>query len=411
MAGTDRSFAGADWFSAPAVRQLFAVLEQEGDEARIIGGAVRDGLMGRRIGDLDFATTALPETVVRRAEAAGIKTVPTGIEHGTVTLVVEGEGHQVTTLREDIETDGRRAVVRFGRSWAADARRRDFTVNALSVDSRGKVHDPLGGYADVEARRIRFIGDADQRIAEDRLRILRFFRLHAELEAGDLDPAGLGAAIRARDGIRDLSAERVAQEMRRLLVAPGAVPTVTAMQEGGILPVVLGGIGYLGTFARLAEFEKAAGAAPSVPLRMAGLAARVREDAERAAARLKLANAERDRMVAAVEAAAALRALPGDQEARALLYRVKAEAYGDGVALAAVWSGDAVGGWVDAWRLPERWTVPVFPLTGADVLAAGAARGPAVGEALRILEAWWVAEDFRPDAVALRTRLQQVVAG
>jgi tRNA nucleotidyltransferase/poly(A) polymerase len=411
MAGALPSFAAAGWFRAPAVRRIFAVLEEEGDEARIIGGAVRDALMGRPLGDLDFATTAAPDVVVGRAEAAGIKAVPTGIEHGTVTLVVEGEGHQVTTLREDIETDGRRAVVRFGRDWAADARRRDFTVNALSVDARGAVHDPLGGYGDVAARRIRFIGDADQRIAEDRLRILRFFRLHAELEAGDLDLVGMGAAIRGRSGIRELSAERVAQEMRRLVVAPGAASTVKAMQEGGILPVVLGGIGYLAAFARLADFEKATGASPAASIRLAGLAARVREDVERVAGRLKLANAERERMAAALAVASELPAMPTEREARRLLYGFKAEAYRDGVALAAAWGGANAGAWAETYRLPERWTAPAFPLAGADVLAAGAARGPAVGEVLRTLEAWWVAEDFRPDEATLRARLREMVAG
>jgi tRNA nucleotidyltransferase/poly(A) polymerase len=411
MAGALPSFAAADWFRAPAVRRIFAILEEEGDEARIIGGAVRDALMGRPLGDLDFATTAAPDVVMRRAGAAGIKAVPTGIEHGTVTLVVEGEGHQVTTLREDIETDGRRAVVRFGRDWTADARRRDFTINALSVDSHGAVHDPLGGYGDVVARRIRFIGDPDQRIAEDRLRILRLFRFHAELEAGEPDPVGMAAAIRARNGIRELSAERVAQEMRRLVVAPGAVSTVTAMQEGGILPVVLGGIGYLGSFARLVDFEKAVGAASAVSLRLAGLAARVPEDAERVAARLKLANAERERMISALAAASELPAVPTERETRRLLYGFKAEAYRDGVALAAAWGGADAGDWAETYRLPERWTAPAFPLAGADVLAAGAARGPAVGEVLRTLEAWWIAEDFRPDKAALRARLQQMVAG
>jgi tRNA nucleotidyltransferase/poly(A) polymerase len=273
------------------------------------------------------------------------------------------------------------------------------------------VHDPLGGYGDVIARRIRFIGDADQRIAEDRLRILRLFRFHAELEAGDPDPVGMAAAIRARNGIRELSAERVAQEMRRLVVAPGAAPTVTAMQEGGILPVVLSGIGWLASFARLVEFEKAVGAAPAVPLRLAGLAARMREDAERVAGRLKLANAERDRMVVALTVASELRALPTEREARRLLYGFKSEAYRDGVALAAAWGGADAGAWAETYRLPERWTAPAFPLAGADVLAAGAARGPAVGEVLRTLEAWWIAEDFRPDEAALRERLREVAAG
>ena len=404
--------AGADWVTAPGARRVFAALGQGGGEGRVVGGAVRNTLLGLGVGDIDFATTATPEVVAARAKAAGIKVVPTGADHGTLTLVSGGAGYEVTTLREDVETDGRHAVVRFGRDWEADARRRDFTINALSVEADGTLHDPVGGLADIAAGRVRFIGEAAARIAEDRLRILRFFRFHAQYGKGGLDPAGLSAAIRARDGLRQLSAERIGQEMRRLVLAPRAVETVAIMQESGILGVILGGVGYLGAFARLVRFEAAAQAAPSVALRLAALGCRVEEDVERLTARFRLANAERGRMTAAVAAARGFAVPPEPRTARALLYRLGREAFRDGVALAVAWGGgpaDAADR-VDLHLLPERWEAPRFPLGGRDVIKAGAANGPAIGAVLRGLEAWWIENDFAPDEAALRARLQQMTA-
>ncbi len=406
------SLAGADWLAAPEVQRIFKVLGVEGDEVRVVGGAVRNALLGLPVGDVDFATTATPQVVIARAEAAGMKAVPTGVEHGTVTLVSGGAGYEVTTLREDIETDGRRAVVRFGRDWEADARRRDFTINALSAAGDGTVHDPVDGYADIAAGRVRFIGEAEQRIAEDRLRILRFFRLHAQYGKGALDPAGLSVAIRARDGLRRLSAERIGQEMRRLVMAPRAAGIVATMQESGILGIILGGVGYLGPFARLGRFEDAAAIPPSVPIRLAALGCRVKEDVERLTGRLRLANAERDRMAAVVGAAGRFAALPEPRRARALLYRLGREGFHDAVALAVAWGADAADAaeWIDLYLLPERWRAPRFPLGGRDLVRAGAANGPAIGELLRAIEAWWVEHDFAADEAALRTRLQQMLA-
>ena len=279
--------AGAEWLTRPAVRRIFAALTAGDHETRIIGGAVRNALMGDGVGEIDFATTATPDEVAALAAAAGLKSVPTGVDHGTLTVVVDGRGYEVTTLRQDIETDGRHAVVRFGRDWTSDAARRDFTVNALSVDADGTVHDPVSGYADILARRIRFIGDADRRIAEDRLRILRFLRFSAEYGEGTVDEAGLAAATRARDGLRELSGERIGNEMRRLIVAPRAVEMVAIMQETGILGIVLAGVGYVGQFARFVRFEAAVGALPQMPLRLAVLAARIGEDVERVTRRLE----------------------------------------------------------------------------------------------------------------------------
>ena len=214
----------------------------------MVGGAVRNALLNIPIGDIDIATTALPDEVIRRARAAGIKSVPTGIEHGTVTLVVDSQPFEVTTLREDIETFGRKAKVAFGRDWVRDAQRRDFTINGLSVSSDGAVHDHVGGLDDIAARRVRFIGDPDQRIAEDYLRILRFFRMHAAFGAGEPDRDGVLACIRGRPGLAGLSAERVRMEMLKLLVAEGAARAVIAMEDGGLLLALFGGVAYRGPF-------------------------------------------------------------------------------------------------------------------------------------------------------------------
>jgi tRNA nucleotidyltransferase/poly(A) polymerase len=404
------SLADAEWLNAPATRAVFALLDSEGGEGRVVGGAVRNALIGVPVSDVDFATTLTPDRVAQLAEAAGMKVVPTGIDHGTVTLVVGGRAFEVTTLREDIATDGRHAVVRFGHDWTADAERRDFTVNALSVDAAGVVHDPIGGYADIVARRIRFIGDADRRIAEDRLRILRLFRFHADYGAGDVDPAGLAAAMRARNGLRDLSAERIGAEMRRIVVSRGNVAAVTVMQEAGILPIVLGGIAFLAQFGRAVRAATAAGAVPDPAPRLANLACRVEEDGHRVSERLRLANAERDRLLATLATGAAFAPFPDERAARGLLYRSGEQAFRDGVFYGFAWSttppGDA---WKNLYHLPDRWTTPRFPLRGRDIVAAGV-DGPAVGTLLRDLEAWWQEQDFAPDEAALRARLKQMIA-
>lgn len=399
----------AAWLADPAAARVFRLFAEAGEEARAVGGAVRNALLGLPVRDVDFATTALPQQTVALAEAAGIKAVPTGMDHGTVTLVMDKHAYEVTTLREDVETDGRRAVVKFGRDWRADAERRDFTMNALSADASGRVHDPVGGYPDIVARRVRFIGDPDRRIAEDRLRILRLFRFHAAYGEGPIDAAGLGASIRAREGIRDLSAERIGQEMRKIAVATRAAETAAAMQDSGILGIVLGGVGYAARFARGVELEAELGLSPSPAVRLALLTCRVDEDAQRVTARLRLSNAERDRMLAMLAAERDIPAPGGDMSgARRALYAHGPEAYRDGVLLAAT---DAAPVDAEAWRplcaLPDAWPVPRFPLGGRDVAGI---QGRAVGEALRAVEAWWVAEDFAPDEDALRGRLQQMIA-
>src|SRR3954453_3210971 len=287
-----RVLEDAHWLrSGPAARVL-ALLNGNGEETRVVGGAVRNALMGIPIGEIDIATTAVPDEVVRRAKAAGIKSVPTGIDHGTVTLVVDALPFEVTTLREDTETYGRKAKVAFGRDWVRDAERRDFTINGLSVDAEGVVHDHVGGLADIAAKRVRFIGDAGQRIAEDYLRILRFFRMHASYGAGEPDRAGTLACIGGRAGLANLSAERVRMEMLKLLVAEGALVAITAMADGGLLLPILGGVSYIGPLATMISAESMLVLAASPIRRLGALAVAVTEDARRVAARLRLTNAE-----------------------------------------------------------------------------------------------------------------------
>ncbi len=401
------TLANASFLADPFVVAVLEFLSADGGEARVIGGAVRNELMGYPVtGDVDVATTLLPDAVIARAAAAGFTSAPTGIEHGTVTVIGRHRVVEVTTLREDIATDGRHAVVRFGTSWEADAARRDFTINALSVDAAGNLHDSVGGLADIGARRVRFIGSADQRIAEDRLRVLRFFRFHAAYGSGDPDAEGLSAAIRARHDLSFLSAERIGQEMRKLVMAEGAARTVRVMQESGILPLVAAGVGDLGGFERLV-------ADPSAPvdpsLRFTALLARVQEDIDRTVRRFRLANRERDRMS---EALAALPELAAGNllTDRVSLYRRGHEAVLGGLAL-LVARHVLPGAEIELRRRAAAdFVPPVFPLSGRDVVEAGVGRGPAVGVILRTLERWWLAEDFRPDATALRRRLQAMVA-
>lgn len=400
---TGRLLENRDWLDEQPLAGLLQVLNREGVETRIVGGAVRDALAGRPIGDVDIATTATPDEVVRRVEAAGLKAVPTGFEHGTVTVVAQGRPFEVTTLREDVETDGRHAVVRFGTDWAADARRRDFTMNALYLSSDGEIHDPLGGYDDALTGRVRFIGDPEQRIAEDHLRILRFFRFHAGYGTGDPDAAALTACIRMRTSLLDLSAERVRQETLRLLVARGATEALNLMSQAGLLQIVLGGVGRLPALARLRALEDALGEAPDPVRRLGVLAVRIEEDAERLSERLRLSRAEGKRLMAMAKAVGAVPAPSAEDAAKADLYRHGPELYADRIRFLAAYvsrDGEEAAGWASLARLPGRWTAPQFPLNGNDVAALGA-KGREIGRVLKQVEAHWMAGGFAGDRDAL----------
>ena len=401
----------APWRHSAAAMRVLDLLDRDGEEARVVGGAVRNALMQRPVGDIDIATTATPDEVVRRAKAAGIKAAPTGIAHGTVTLVVDKTPFEVTTLRQDVETFGRSATVAFGRDWRADAQRRDFTINGLSATSDGTVHDEVGGLADIAARRVRFIGDPDRRIAEDYLRILRFFRIHAAYGAGAPHRDAVLACYRGRAGLAMLSAERLRMELLKLVVADGAVAAAAAMGDGGLLLALFGGVAYHGAFAAMVTAENALALPPDPMRRLAALGVAVTEDAKRLAIRLRLTNAEGKALDSMAHRWWRLAGM-AEAIARRRLYRLGAERYRDRVMLA--WARAAAGADAAAWQslatLPGRWTAPVFPLKAADFIARGIAAGPALGHVLAIAEDAWLAADFPQDAAQIDAIADQTVA-
>ena len=396
------SLGDAVWLARGEAAPLLRLLDSDGEEARIVGGAVRNALLRLPVHEIDIATTAVPDEVVRRVEAAGWKAVPTGIEHGTVTVLIAGKPFEVTTLRRDVETYGRKAKVVFGRDWIADAMRRDFTINALSLSADGQLHDFVDGLADLAARRVRFIGDPAQRIAEDYLRILRFFRFHAWYGEGAPNSEGLHACIRGLAGIDSLSRERIRTELLKLLLAPHATPTLALMAEIGLLGNVLGGVALLASFENMVKVEAAVGAESDPVRRLGALGVWVAEDGERLAQRLRLSNADAERLTA-LERWWRLSPDLGGLSARAFLYRLGPQNFTDQVLVA--WSRSAAAAADRAWRalaeLPRTWSAPEFPLKAADFMARGISAGPALGAMMRAAEQAWIASDFPTDAAAI----------
>ncbi len=410
---TARKLVGVPWLAGGALPKLLAVLNGDGEEARVVGGAVRNALLDLPSHEIDVATTATPDDVRRRVTAAGFKAVPTGIEHGTVTVVVGDAPFEVTTLRQDVETYGRHAKVAFGRDWRADAERRDFTINAFSVTPDGTVYDYVGGLADLGQRRVRFIGDPKKRIEEDYLRILRFFRFHAAYGTSEHPYAeGIAACIAGRDGFDRLSRERVRQELMKLLVAPHALPSLISMADGGLLLRVLGGVGYLGSFEMMAKVEAAAGLNADPVRRLGALGVAIVEDAERLWRKLRLSNVEQARLMAMGEGWRLMSPDIGEAERRALVYRLKPVTYTDRALLA--WSRADAGAhdkaWLDFVTLPQRWTAPAFPIKAADFIARGIEKGPALGAAMRAAEEAWIKADFPENKAALDGIVASVLA-
>jgi poly(A) polymerase len=399
----------------PRLATLFAALAKTGAETRIVGGAVRDALLGLPPHEIDLATTALPETVLAAARDAGLKGVPTGVEHGTVTIVVAGAPFEVTTLREDVETDGRFAVVRFGGDFEQDAKRRDFTVNALSLAPDGKLHDYTGGLADIAAKRIRFIGDAATRIREDYLRVLRFFRFNASHGEGPFDRDGLHESIVARENLARLSRERIRAEILKLLPARRAPEIMRAMSQAGIIEVLLG-MGYPARLERLAAFEAAQGEAGDAVLRLAAFSALTAEDADRLRERLRLSNDEHARLVAAVKTLAALHGIdrpPPVSHLREMLFLCGSRAACDALALAFAESAAAPDNpqWLEAAKYLDETPAPAFPIKGADLIARGVSPGRAVGATLKALQAKWIRAGFPRDPAALQQLMEDAIRG
>ncbi|MEF2071657.1 CCA tRNA nucleotidyltransferase [Consotaella aegiceratis] len=407
----------AEWLKTASLQSLLKALAGEDEEARVVGGAVRNTLLGRSVTDIDVATTTTPEESTSRAQAAGFKVVPTGFEHGTVTVVALDRAYEVTTLRRDVETDGRHARVLFGRDWRADAQRRDFTINALYCDAGGRVFDLVGGIADIEARQVRFIGEAAARIQEDHLRVLRFFRFFAWYGQGRPDAEAIRASARFKSELKRLSAERVWAELRKLLGAPDPSRALLWMRQTGVLTKILPeserwGIDAIhGLCAAEADLGWEADAllrlqaiVPPDPARMSALATR-----------LRLSNAERDRLLAwataepidAEEPAARLRGRLYFGDRPAIRDRLRL-AYAAAKAKAAADPG--VFGTVAALhgmlKSAETFAPPEFPLSGDDLIRHGIPAGPALGETLNRLRRTWVDSGF----VLSRDKLLEKIA-
>jgi poly(A) polymerase len=377
------------WLKEPRLQDVMRVI----GDVRVAGGAVRNALLGEPISDVDLATPMLPADVMRVCKAAGFKVVPTGIEHGTVTVVNKGAPFEVTTLRRDVETDGRRAVVAFTNDWAEDAQRRDFTINAMYCDAAGKSYDFTTGYKDIQRKRVRFVGPPHERIKEDYLRILRFFRFHARYGKGALCPVGLAACVKLKSGLKKISAERIRQEMLKLIVAPRAVETLKVMAASGILKVILP---YTDDWRVLSRLPNDAN------LRLFVLA----QKPELMKDYLRLSNEEALR-IEKLMAAPVLSPQFRKAEQRVMLYQMGAATWKDAVHLSWAKSRsklDAVN-WKTLLDLPQLWHVPKFPVTGKDLIKAGVKAGPAMGEVLALLEDWWVASDFAPTREELLQRI------
>lgn len=383
-----------------ATRRVMRALTVAGAAPRFVGGAVRDTLLGRPMNEIDIATPLKPETVMAQLDAAGIRAVPTGIAHGTVTAVTSGRSFEITTLRRDVETYGRHAKVAFDADWQADAQRRDFTMNALSLDPHGALYDYVGGFADLKSGRVRFVGDPATRIREDVLRLLRFYRFFAHYGKGAGDRGARAACRAAAHLLPTLSVERVAAETLKLLAAPDPLPALRMMRADGVLSVLLPEAGNLTRLRRLVALEP-----HPDPLRR--LAALVGRD-EAVAERLKLSGAQRDRLAALLTEPAL--DLGGDRAAqRRALYRWGSALYADRVLLAAA-AMPAPGRVTRLLRLAKTWKHPRFPLKGRDLLAAGAVPGSAIGALLAELEAWWIAGDFQATKVQCRAELKRRLA-
>ncbi|MBS0222637.1 MAG: CCA tRNA nucleotidyltransferase [Proteobacteria bacterium] len=387
------------WMDDGPTRRLFAALGAGGIAARFVGGCVRNAVLGRAIDDIDLAVDKPPETVIAALGAAGIKAIPTGVKHGTVTAIADGRTFELTTLRRDVETDGRRAVVAFTDDWLEDAARRDFTFNALYADPDGTLYDPFEGRADLATGRVRFIGDADRRIAEDRLRVLRFFRFHAWYGRPPVDALGFDACRRNAGTLGALSGERVSKELLRLLEAPAPVDALEAMAEAGALdrwlPEYAGTVRLRALIARETRPDKLRRLAAILP---------ADADATTIGKRLKLSTQESLRLGVMLAHDPVLDLAGGPRAWRAGIYRLGTRLYVDRLLLAV----DTPGDWRGALALAESWTPPELPVSGGDALELGLAPGPRIGALISAVEDWWVAGDFAAGRAACLAELARL---
>ena len=404
------------WMTQPATTRVMDALARAGgaDAARFVGGCVRNALLRRPVADIDIVTTLMPDEVSAALQAADIRAIPTGIDHGTITAIVDGRPFEITTLRRDVETDGRHAVVAFTTDWAEDAARRDFNLNALYADLDGRLFDPTGeGLADLRAGAIRFVGDPAARIAEDALRILRFFRFFAVYGRGEPDRAALAACAASSGLIANLSVERIAKELLGLLAADDPRPAVRLMAQAGVLAIALPEAGALARFDNLVKIETEQLFTCDPLLRLTALLPNDPAVGAATATRLRLANAQRDRLEAALGVEPPLVSWMSPRETRRAVWRLGAEVFIDRVLLA--WAASDRPAATTQWRallpMAQTWPRPTFPLTGDVVIAAGVPEGPLVGAVMRQVEAWWIDQDFPDDKLSLIERLKAVAQG
>ena len=405
----------APWMMAPAARAVIDALTVDGADVRFVGGCVRDALLGRESDDIDIGTPDPPERVLALLKSAGIetRTVPRGIEHGTVTALAGGERYEITTLRRDERTDGRHAEVSFTDDWREDAARRDFTINAMSATPDGTVYDYFGGREDLEAGRVRFVGAPATRIAEDHLRLLRFFRFHAWYGRGELDEEALVACKDAAHTIPSLSGERIQTEMLKLLAAPDPLPTLRAMQDAGVLAALLPEARNTEHLANLIAIESTT-IEPADPIRRLAILIAGADGvvAQAVADRWRLSTDDGIRLAALCDLPTALDVDLDHRDQRRLLYRLGRKRYQDVQLL--VWALqdeiESETAYRELQKIALEWVPPEFPITGADVLARGIPEGPEVGRLLKAVENWWIERDFAPDRAALLDRLDTLVA-
>ena len=409
----DKKLANQIWLKAAETRAVMEALEAEGGTARFVGGCVRNSLLGEPVTDVDIATTETPDRAQALLEAKGIKVIPTGIEHGTVTAVAEGRHFEITTLRVDVATHGRHADVEFTEDWVEDAKRRDFTMNALYADKDGTLHDPLGGQDDLQARLVRFIGDPRERIREDYLRILRFFRFHAWYGKGEPDAASLKACADEKEGMKQLSGERIRVELFKTLTADEAPAAFRQMAASGVLTEVLPEASKLDRFENLVRIERDQlfTADPSPVVRLGAMLDLDKAGVDALADRLKFSNKDRERLTAMLTDTTKIVCYLSMREVRRALYNMGLELFKDRVMLG--WAGERPDHNAFQWRamlaMADSWEKPQLPLDGAMMKAAGVPEGPEMGRVYREVEEWWVDSDFTDDEFSIIERLKAVV--
>lgn len=400
------------WLKDEKTQKVMQALGAEEDQARFVGGCIRNTLMGRDVSDIDIATKLRPEAVIKALEAASIKAIPTGMEHGTITAIMDGKPFEITTLRKDVKTDGRHAEIAFSDNWAVDAARRDFTINALYAGLNGTLYDPLGtGLEGIKAKDVTFIGDAEKRIREDYLRILRFFRFTAEY-GGEIDATGLQASKALKEGLKEISAERIWLELAKLLTAFDPRNVISAMAETGILSLILGESGKedLALFDAMVTSETAYFLDIDPMVRLMALIKRHGDAAIALKQKLKLSNAEGERLLAWAKDDTKIESYMSMREVRRACYLMGAETFRDRLFLewAASDNPRVIPQWHALIAMTLSWERPQMPIKGEDVVALGAKPGPVVGQVIKEVEDWWIDADFTDDRLSVIERLKAV---